>query len=415
MKALRQILIFILLFSFTFENVSATLRTTSENDFYTISGIIKDKRTRKRLEYVNISIPGSTIGTVSNTDGAFSLKIKRNIEAKQIVFSHIGYRSQSLELKGTDVEKQVFYLTRLPNVLEEVVVKWQNPRQLIEGAIEKIEHNYSNEDLRFTGFYRETVKKRSRYIDISEAIIHLNKGSYKDKYGHDRVQIHKGRRIISKRKGDTLAIKLAGGPTQSIHLDFVKNKEIILNPEDLSLYTFKYEDPININNRPQYVISFKPSGITHYALYYGTLYIDRETLTFTRAKFSVDMRDKSKATRYILLKKPFGLYFKPIEIEFLVTFKQDGDRSYLSYIHNQIRFKCEWKKKWFNATYTVSSEVVMTDRESNPEKISYKASFRNSQSLSDKVSAFTDNNFWESYNILEPTESLEKAVGKLKK
>jgi hypothetical protein len=28
---------------------------------------------------------------------------------------------------------------------------------------------------------------------------------------------------------------------------------------------------------------------------------------------------------------------------------------------------------------------------------------------------FYDKNFWEDYNIIEPTESLEQAVGKLKK
>ena len=415
MKLIRHFLCLLIFLACALDGSSASLRVEQENDFYTISGVIKDKRTRKLLEYVNISIPGSTVGTVSNTEGAFSLKIKHDIDAKQLVFSHIGYRTQTLALQGTDLRDETFYLVRLPNVLEEIVVRSQEPRHLIEDAIRKIGDNYSNEDLRFTGFYRETVKKRSRYIDILEAIVHLNKGSYEDRYGHDRVEIHKGRRIISKRKGDTLAIKLAGGPTQSIHLDFVKNREIMLNAKELSLYEFRYEEPVNINNRPQYVVSFKPTGITHYALYYGTFYIDRETLTFTRAEFRVDMRDKQKATRFILLKKPFGLYFKPIEITFLVTFKQDQGRSYLSYIHNEMRFKCEWKKRWFSATYTVSSEVVMTDRQSNPANIPYKASFKNSQTLSDKVGAFSDPNFWEDYNILEPTQSLEKAVGKLRK
>ena len=37
------------------------------------------------------------------------------------------------------------------------------------------------------------------------------------------------------------------------------------------------------------------------------------------------------------------------------------------------------------------------------------------ESLSDKVSNFADEGFWGSYNIIEPTESLEHAVNKLKK
>lgn len=42
-------------------------------------------------------------------------------------------------------------------------------------------------------------------------------------------------------------------------------------------------------------------------------------------------------------------------------------------------------------------------------------SFKADQSLSDKVSDFADENFWGAYNIIEPTESLENAVYKLKK
>ena len=37
------------------------------------------------------------------------------------------------------------------------------------------------------------------------------------------------------------------------------------------------------------------------------------------------------------------------------------------------------------------------------------------ESLSDKVMGFYDVNFWGAYNIIEPTESLESAVNKLKK
>ena len=47
--------------------------------------------------------------------------------------------------------------------------------------------------------------------------------------------------------------------------------------------------------------------------------------------------------------------------------------------------------------------------------IPYRMSFKADQSLSDKVSDFADENFWGAYNIIEPTESLENAVYKLKK
>ena len=63
------------------------------------------------------------------------------------------------------------------------------------------------------------------------------------------------------------------------------------------------------------------------------------------------------------------------------------------------------------------SEIVMTNREDAPASgnIPYRESFMKSQVLSDKVQDFYDEKFWEDYNIIEPTESLEYAVKRLKK
>jgi hypothetical protein len=60
--------------------------------------------------------------------------------------------------------------------------------------------------------------------------------------------------------------------------------------------------------------------------------------------------------------------------------------------------------------------MVMTDREDqgvNP--FPNKESFTKNEAFSDKVSAFFDPDFWGAYNIIEPTESLDAAVTKLKK
>ena len=43
-----------------------------ENTYITVSGVVKDKQNRKTLEYVNVSVPGTSVGTVTNADGEFS-------------------------------------------------------------------------------------------------------------------------------------------------------------------------------------------------------------------------------------------------------------------------------------------------------------------------------------------------------
>jgi hypothetical protein len=130
----------------------------------------------------------------------------------------------------------------------------------------------------------------------------------------------------------------------------------------------------------------------------------------------MEMGDKKKVTDVILKNKPAGLRFTPEEVTYLVTYKQQGEKSYLNYIRNEVRFKCDWTRKLFSTPYSVISEMVITDRRAdNISKISGKQAFSQRKSLSDEAMTYYDSNFWGAYNIIEPTESLESAVGKLKK
>ena len=341
-------------------------------DYLTIVGMVKDKQNKKALENVNVSVHGSNIGTVTNAEG---------------------------------------------DLLNEVVVFAENPRMIVEKAISKIPLNYSDKRDMLTGFYRETVQKGRRYIGISEAVIDVSKTAYTNRNtNYDKVRVVKGRRLLSQKASDTLAVKVVGGPNLSITLDVVKNKGALLDMEELNNYEFWMAESMLIDNRMQYVINFRPKVILMYALLYGKLYIDRERLSFTRIEMSLDMQDKSKATTAILYKKPLGLRFKPQELSYLVTYKDVDGKTYLNYISNTIRFKCDWKKKLFSTSYTVASEMVVTDkREGMLETIPNKEAFSLNQIFYDKVDEYWSPDFWGNYNIIEPTESLEHAVDKLKK
>ena len=419
MKAMHKqlwgyLLITLLLAGFT--PLQAQTDSADESDYITVSGVVKDKKSKKSLEYVNISIPGTTTGTVTNADGEFSFKVKDSIQAKEVEISYLGYYNAKIPLNGENIEKETVWLTPYTNMLEEVIIHARDPRYLVEEAIKKIPANYNPKHSLLTGFYRETAQKGRRYINISEAVIDIYKTPYNETADRDRVQIFKGRKLLSQKASDTLAVKLLGGPNMSIYVDVVKNPDVILELESLPYYKFRMEESTTINDRPQYVINFEPQAILPYALYYGKLYIDKERLSFTRAEFFLDMNDRNKATQAILRKKPFGLRFKPVEVSFLVNYKERNGLTYLSYIRNGVRFKCDWKKKLFSTNYTVASEMVVTDkREGMLETIPNKEAFSLNQIFYDKVDEYWSPDFWGNYNIIEPTESLEHAVDKLKK
>ena len=397
----------------------APLQAREEVDgYFTVTGVVRNKDDRKKLENVNVSVPGTNIGTVTNSDGIFSLKIKDAEIVRGLEVSHIGYLNTQISLKeNKDLSTLTVWMMPAPNLLSEIVIFGNNARGIVEEAIRKIPVNYSPNENMLTTFYRETVQKRRRYISVSEAVIDVYKTAYNDRVPvRDKVQLQKGRRLLSQKTSDTLAVKVVGGPSLAIYLDVVKNQDALLNMGDLDYYEFHIEEPVNFDNRMQYVISFRPKVNLMYALFYGKLYIDFEKLAFTRAEFSLDMKNKTKAVEAILHKKPLGLQFKPQEVSYLVTYKEQNGKTYLNYIWNTIRFKCDWKKRLFSSGYTVYSEMVVTDRqEHNFTVISNKTAFKEKQVFYDLVDEYWNEDFWKEYNIIEPTESLEHAVNKLKK
>lgn len=397
----------------------APLQAREEVDgYFTVTGVVRNKDDRKKLENVNVSVPGTNIGTVTNSDGIFSLKIKDAEIVRGLEVSHIGYLNTQISLKeNKDLSTLTVWMMPAPNLLSEIVIFGNNARGIVEEAIRKIPVNYSPNENMLTTFYRETVQKRRRYISVSEAVIDVYKTAYNDRVPvKDKVQLQKGRRLLSQKTSDTLAVKVVGGPSLAIYLDVVKNQDALLNMGDLDYYEFHIEEPVNFDNRMQYVISFRPKVNLMYALFYGKLYIDFEKLAFTRAEFSLDMKNKTKAVEAILHKKPLGLQFKPQEVSYLVTYKEQNGKTYLNYIWNTIRFKCDWKKRLFSSGYTVYSEMVVTDRqEDNFTAISNKTAFKEKQVFYDLVDEYWNEDFWKEYNIIEPTESLEHAVNKLKK
>ena len=375
-----------------------------------VSGVVVDQKTGDPLRQVSIS--AGRISVVTNEDGDFSLKL--NEMPKAVNISHLGYKTQRLTLKDGKTEGLKIRLEPTTIQLREIVVQNYNPRELVNIAIDKIPENYSKVPELLKGFYRETAMKRKHYIYVAEGVEDMYKTPYDRGTTRDRVAIVKGRRLLSQKTGDTLGIKVAGGPVQAVLMDLVKNREFLLNKEDLDNYDFSMGTSEYINDRQQYVVLMEPSLVTTYALYHGKLYIDAERLAFTRIELDLDMRDKEKATQTMLVKKPFGVRFKPRELSTVVDYRYDDGVTRISYLRNIFRFNCDWKRKLFSTSFTATCEMAVTDSQSDDVKpIASRNSFDSQDAYYDKVEYFLDPEYWRNYNIIEPSESLDKAIKRL--
>lgn len=387
--------------------------TAQEDAFWTLSGRVTDAKTHKPMPHV--SVTDRSVGTVTNEAGEFILKLPQAPQA--VTFSCLGYKTQHLSAAAIDGGRVEVRMVASSVMLEEIVVQGADAKELVLKAMGKIGDNYPSVANRLRGFYRETVEKRSHFTSISEGVVDVYKSAYTKNDWRDGVAILKGRRLLSQRPSDTLAVKLQGGPVLPISLDVVKERDILLDEKELDNYSFRYASMSRADDRNQYVVEITPLYVLPYALYHGRLYIDQETLAFTRIELSLDMSDTDKVTQMILRKKPLGLRFTPREMSVYIDYKTDEGVTRINYIRNVIRFRCDWKRKLFKSNFTVTSEMVVTGREEGRDlkPIRTRDTFNRRDNFYDKVVYFNDPDFWGRDNIIEPTEDLLKGIEKIKR
>lgn len=391
------------------------LMASGQGMYFVTEGTVRDAETRERLSGVEVRDTMEHVWTVTNTDGRFVLKTQHKPTALRL--SHVGYAPVMPDSSVIGREPLRIALKRQAVDLPEVTILLQDPKALLREAIAKIPRNYAREPELLKGFYRETTQRRRKFIYVAEALTEVYKNSYGRGAARDAVAITKARRLISTQAKDTLGAKMRGGPSLATQLDLVKNFEDLLSDEMLDHYRLRMDMPETTEGRQQLVVAMDPVEYQDAAYYYARIWIDAQTLAFTRFELSLDMRDRQLASRFMLLHKPRGVRFKPLEMTLTASYGTEDGVTRLRYVRSHSRFQCDWKRRLFHSTYDVISEMAITGQYPATEvhPIARKDAFPKSSSLYDRAELFEAPDFWGSENIIAPSESLEKGIEKLKK
>ncbi len=387
--------------------------TAAQGTYITISGLLKDAGTGDKITFASISVPGTGIGTISNSDGEFTLKVNNSLNSGEFEVSHLGYATKRFKISESTGIQKTFLLEIQPVQLKEIPVVPKDARSIVESALRNRRTNYSEVPNMMTGFYRESVMQRRDYISISEAVIDIYKAPYPGMQA-DQVKIYKGRKGSNIKKADTLMVQLQGGPKVLMLLDIVKNTDLGIALDTLDNYRFSFGPVVNIDDKQNWVITFSPYIIKADPLYTGKLYISQDNFALTRAEFSLDLSDEKKAAEVFVQKKPAGLVFVPVSTSYLVSYKEESGKFYLNYVRVDMKFRCDWKKRLFKNNYSIMSEMAITGRsEEHIVKFGNQEVFRQNMIFTEKVEDLTDTDFWGENNIIEPDESIENAIKKL--
>tara|TARA_B100000508_G_scaffold140882_1_gene144029 strand:- start:6434 stop:7705 length:1272 start_codon:yes stop_codon:yes gene_type:complete len=135
-----------------------------------ITGQVVDSVTLEPLPYVNIGISQSTIGTLTNLDGRFSIDASTAKDKDSLRFSLLSYKHRSIAIASIKDSIRV-KVSPSAYTLEEVVVSPQPPEEYIKEAIRRIPDNYINTPYNTRVYFREVVKLNGKYLNYTEAIM----------------------------------------------------------------------------------------------------------------------------------------------------------------------------------------------------------------------------------------------------
>ncbi|KUK77992.1 MAG: Uncharacterized protein XD92_0594 [Proteiniphilum acetatigenes] len=411
-----------LVFFITLPTLSEAETMQQADSTYLLRGRVIGGDTNQPLVNASIMVEEISVSSITNQDGYFSIHVPSSSRYAQLVIRHLGYQNKKIPIITLiDSPNNHIVMSPSPIQLSEVLVVSGDGRNLVREALQRIPQNYPTDPNMMIAFYRESVKKGNNYISLVEAVLDVYKASYRS-YSNDQARIYIGRKATDISPRDTVLLKFQGGISDALLLDIAKNPEIVFGTEGEE-YSFHIEGLININNKPHYIITFKPNEGIKDILFRGTIYLDAATLAFGRMTFNMNVENRKDAAGIFIRRKPSRMRVEVTSAGYVVDYTEHDGKWYFNYSSTEVSFRVRWTNRFFglfSTSYTIRSEMAITDRyNDNVVKFPRNERIRSTDVIAEKVEHFLDPNFWGTYNVIEPDQEISHAIkrlsGKLKR
>jgi hypothetical protein len=399
------------------ENPDVPIKITPEDSSYlspvlTFTGKIMDLVTRIPLQDVSISLQFKPIGTITNADGEFILKLPAENSQDTLIFSTVGYASQKKPVSDLTGNEQVF-MKPVSIRIREIKVRAISPEEVLNNVRLRIAANYSMDYQLLNGFYRETVRQDDKYINVSEAVLEILKAPYDVELKDDKVRLLKARKSPDVQPFHWVNFKLQGGPYTITMLDVVKKMETFLDPEYQSYYKYTIHEVIWYKNHPVFVIRFRPIKDIDFPCYQGEMYVDRESYAVVFARYSFDDAGLDIAEQALIRKKPKGFKVRPQFVNYVVDFSEYEGKWHLHTAQASVGFRVKSPKDRVNSDFHSVSDLLITDvRNTELKRFPSRELFTENDIFTEMEMNY-DEGFWGNYNIIKPDEDLQHAIKRL--
>ncbi len=269
----------------------------SQNNQYSISGKIVDASNNSPVEFANIGIKGTFLGTASDIDGMFKLTLNDKYSDYDAVISAVGYQTKKLKVgKLSGDAMQTINLTPVRYGISQVDIKAQSMvlYGIIKSAENLIRQNYITEPFEYNTFFLSENKKNN---NKTEAVISVaDSEGYRDRT-YTAAFVDRSYKIDEIRRNFEVKPIDEGVCDVEFMLlfDIARVRGNILDSAGLFGFELKLEDITVFTGDSIWAISYKNSkpdfsntGNRNVTQYSGVIYISKTTNAVVRNELDIE-------------------------------------------------------------------------------------------------------------------------------
>ena len=356
----------------------------------------------------------SSVGIVTNQEGEFRLSLPDSLQNDSVVFSHIGYVSQTLEVSVLAGRHHILSLEPKVVPLQEVVVQWVDPYKLLKEMGRQREQNYSHSPAYLTTFYREGVLLKNKVQNLTEAVFKVYKIASHSPVS-DQAKLLKMSRLSNVEAKDSLLVKVKSGIQACFQMDIMKDMPSFLIPDaGDNGYLYTSQGVTFIDDRCVNVIHFAQKKEIIEPLYCGDLYIDAETNALLQARFEVDPQRVKKASEMFVERRTHGIQIIPQKVVYTISYKPWQGIYYIHHIRGDLSFKVK-RRRLLSASPQMQIWFEMITCKVDTEQVTAfpRAERLPTRTIFSDLNFKYDEDFWRDFNVIPLEEELGKLIERI--
>lgn len=218
-------------FTLLFFFITATTFAQTE-----LRGKVADFLTYQPIESASVYLENTTIGSISNADGNFVLKVPQQHLQDTLVISSIGYKSFKVVISEFENGSDIFLEEDVASLDEVVIVADPRPTTgngIVQKAIEKLPKNLPEQPYLQKGFLRHKERNKKEYKWLIESAITLYDSSYASGAKNNlKINVDETRKSYDLRDIDSLFtysayLKSIGSKGGNLNRNSIKTKSLI--------------------------------------------------------------------------------------------------------------------------------------------------------------------------------------------